>query len=335
MEILLGAAVLAVIVWAVVRNSRNQAPVRQPTSVDPSSESLLRADIDRSVQRDFGQSASAPDLRRVQGEPSAEHSPPAPAGAAETAWSPRTQQLEVAGEWYRAHDLRRLFERHAKVSESGTEIRLPATLVPDPTNPFDSLAVAVFVDDLHVGYLERPDAKKYHRAIANLPGKELVVTSRQWLRASGSDTWARVTLSLPQPEHLECPNPVEADCVHLPPGSTVQVTKEEDHMEHMVRLLDSYGSETVVSATLRSVSEQRSRSSIELVAVDIDGDQVGVLTPTQTANFMPLVKRAEDEGRTVVCRASLRGNTLKADVALHARKVHELDESELQDLFAR
>jgi predicted glycosyl hydrolase (DUF1957 family) len=122
--------------------------------------------------------------------------------------------------------------------------------------------------------------------------------------------------------------------VSLPPGSTIQVSKEEDYMEHLVSLLDRYGNETVVAASLRSVTEQRARSAVDLVAVDIDGQQVGVLTTTQTANFLPLVRRAEAEGRQIVCRASLRGNTLKADVALHARKAHELDENELQTLFA-
>lgn len=260
--------------------------------------------------------------------------PPTPAGRGLEAWSPRTQQLEVAGEWYRAENLRTLFERHAKVSESGTEIRLPAILVPDAANPHDDKAVAVFVDGLHVGYMERPDAKKYHLHISGLPGGELVVTSRQWLRASADDTWARVTLSLPLPEHLQCPNPFGPNCVSLPPGSTIQVTKEENHMEHLVSLLDRYGSDAVVAASLRSITEERPRSSVDLVAVDIDGQQVGVLSTTQTANFMPLVRRAEAEGRQIVCRASLRGNTLKADVALHARKAHELDETELQALFA-
>lgn len=297
-------------------------------------ESQLRAEIDQSVQRDFGRLSAAPELRRVERKASADHMPPTPAGRGKEAWSPRTQQLEVAGEWYRAENLRTLFARRAKVSESGTEIRLPAILVPDAANPHDDKAVAVFVDDLHVGYMERPDAKKYHQHISGLPGGELVVTSRQWLRASADDTWARVTLSLPLPEHLQCPNPFGPDCVSLPPGSTVQVTKEEDYMEHLVGLLDRYGSDTVVAASLRSVTEERPRSTVNLVAIDIDGQQVGVLSTTQTANFLPLVRRAEAEGRQIFCRASLRGNTLKADVALHARKAHELDEAELNELFA-
>jgi hypothetical protein len=346
MEILFGVALIVFFIWAGSRIARNRSePSQELRQAGRSSstsqgtrlgefESQLRVEIDRSVQRDYGRSTAAPELRRVERKASADHRPPIPAGRGKEAWSPRTQQLEVAGEWYRAENLRTLFARHAKVSESGTEIRLPAVLVPDSSNPYDDKAVAVFVDDLHVGYMERPDAKKYHEHISGLPAGELVVTSRQWLRASVDDTWARVTLSLPLPEHLQCPNPFEPDCVSLPPGSTIQVTKEANYMEHLVALLDRYGSDTVVAASLRSVTEERPRSTVNLVAVDVDGQQVGVLSTTQTANFLPLVQRAEAEGRQVFCRASLRGNTLKADVALHARKAHELDETELEDLFA-
>jgi threonine dehydratase len=35
----------------------------------------------------------------------------------------------------------------------------------------------------------------------------------------------------------------------------------------------------------------------------------------------------------LVCRASLRGNALAADVGLHARKAHELDDKDLETLF--
>ncbi|MDN4172602.1 hypothetical protein QWY28_06585 [Nocardioides sp. SOB77] len=332
MEIMIGVIFIAFLVWVVARHRRGSGTPQNP-SRSLGQQSQLRVDIDSSLRRDFGRSPTSPELRRVSGR-TADHVPHPPVGAGEAAWSPRTQQLEVAGEWYRADELRALFTRHSKVSDSGAELRLPATLVPDAANPHDPKAVAVFVDGLHVGYMERADAQKYHDAIGALPGGELVATSRQWLRASATDTWARVTLSLPLPEHLKCPNPLGADCISIPPGSTVQVTREVDHMAHLAGLLDQYGSDTVVAASLRAMTEQRPRSTIDVVAVDIDGRQVGVLSPTQTANFLPLVRRAEAEGRRISCRASLRGNTLKADVALHACKAHELDESELQSLFA-
>lgn len=331
METLLGIAVLVVIVWAVAR-ARRGASEREPAQ--NALDSPFRVEIETAVHRDYATAAPVGELRKVNRKPTKDHVPPSPSGWAVEAWSPRTQQVEVAGEWYRAESLRTLFSRHAKVSDSGAEIRLDAVLVPDPSNPFDRRAVAVFVDGLHVGYMERADATTYHDAIAGLPGGELQVLSRQWLRGTAKDTWARVTLSLPKPEHLCCPNPEEADSVVLSPGSTVQVTREKEHMEHLATLLSRFGSETVVAASLRSVIEQRPRSAVEVVAVDIDGQQVGILSPTQTANFLPLVRRAESEGRRLLCRASLRGNSLKADVALHARKAHELDDAELAQLFA-
>ena len=331
METLLGIAVLVVVVWLYARTRRGGSGRATARSGPASS---FRSEIDSAVIRDYAAADQRGELRKVARKAGTDHVPPAPSGRAVEAWSPRTQQYEVAGEWYRAESLRALFNRHAKVSDAGAEIRLEAVLVPDPSNPFDNRAVAVFVDGFHVGYMERSDAATYHSAIASLPGGELIVPSRQWLRGTAHDTWARVTLSLPRPGDLGCPNSLDENCVILAPGSTIQVTREDQHMEHLAALLSRFGSESVVAASLRAVVEQRPRSTIEVVAVDIDGHQVGVLSPTQTANFLPLVRRAESEGRSVICRASLRGNSLKADVALHARKVHELDDLELEKLFA-
>lgn len=343
METVLGIALVVIIIWLVARRrgkggsstSQRTGAGRSTSSAlrKPSGVSRVRAEIDSAVARDFGAGRRAGELRRVDRRPTEQHVPPSPTGLAVEAWSPRTQQLEVAGEWYRAVNLRALFTRHATLSESGEEIRRPAVLVPDPSNPYDNHAVAVFVDDLHVGYMERADARKYHRAIAGLPESELVAHSRQWVRATDHDTWARVTLSLPDPAELQCPNPATEAHVVLPPGSTVQVTREEEHMEHLGTLLKRYGTERVVAASLRGVTEQRPRSIVELVVVEIDGQPVGVLSPTQTANFLPLLRRAESAEVGVVCRASLRGNALKADVALHARKAQELDDRELETLF--
>jgi hypothetical protein len=326
--------VIVIGVVVMIARARVGSPEATTSETSRTPSTPLRDDIDVAVRRDYGRQSPTGSLHKVDRTPKKDHVPPRPARSDLRAWSPRTKQYEVAGEWYRAKDLRKLFERHSSLSESGNEIRIDAVLVPDPANPFDSNAVAVYVDGLHVGYMERGDARLYHRAIAAVPGGHVTVPSRQWLRAAGQDTWARVTLSLPPADQLTCPNPIGGKHVVLPPGSTAQVTREEEHMEHLGALLAQYGSEVVVAAVLRAVSEQRPRSSVELVAVDIDGRQVGVLSAAQTANFMPLVKRAEAEGRQLTCRASLRGNSLKADVALHACKAHELDDEQLEQLFS-
>lgn len=215
MEILLSVALVAVLIWVVARNLRPANPSssasEKASPVDV--ESQFRDEIDRSVQRDSSRSSAAPELRRVERKPSTDHMPATPAGCGKEAWSPRTQQLEVAGEWYR----------------------------------------------------------------------------RRWPCLSMA--------FLPLPEHVQCLNPFGPGCVSLPPGSTIQVTREENYMEHLVSLLDRY-SDAVVAASLRSVTEGRPRTRVDLVAVDIDGQRVGVLSATQTANFLPLVRRG---------RASFRG----------------------------
>lgn len=343
MEILFGVVLVVAVVWASVRWLLG-AEQEQPTAGQPAppqqAASLFDATaptqvgVSRSGEGNDGEASIEAELRDLKRRSTPVHTPPSPSGSPAGAWSPRTRQLEVAGEWYRIQNLRTLFRRHAELSEEGAEIHLPAVLVPDPENPKDPRAVAVFVDGLHVGYMERGDAKHYHRQIAKLPSGQLTVPSRQWLRETYDNTYARVTLSLPMHDQLLCPNPLDRDAVLLPAGSTVQVTREENHMEHLAAVLDRYGAENVVLATLRCVTEQRPRSTVDLVAVDIDREQVGVLTPTQSANFIPLVRRAEELGTDVACRASLRGNSLKSDVALHARKAHEYDETELTALFA-
>lgn len=156
-----------------------------------------------------------------------------------------------------------------------------------------------------------PSRWRAHRAVAT-------VAERHRVRHLGTSSAVPAETGGPQ-----LPNSLDESCVILAPGSTIQVTREDEHMEHLAALLSRFGSETVVAAALRAVIEQRPRSTTEVVAVDIDGRQVGVLSPTQTASFLPLVRRAESECRCVICRASLRGNSLKADVALHARKAHD------------
>lgn len=274
------------------------------------------------------------DLARIRPtHGSGEHTPPSPSEDLVDAWSSQSSWLEVAGEWYRADNLRELFRRHSRVSESGAEIRLPAVLVPDPGNPFDRNAVAVFVDNLHVGYMERADARRYHSALAGLVPSTLAVQSRHWVRGTQSDTWARVTIKLPEPAALSCPNVIPDGAVVLPAGGTVQVTREEEHLERVAELLQRYGSGIVVAATLCCVEEQRPRSVVEVVEVAIDGHRVGVLSATQTGNLAPLVKRAAELGRPLACRAAIRGNSLKADVSLHVVKGHELTDDELRILF--
>lgn len=261
---------------------------------------------------------------------SKEHVPPKPLPETIEAWSPRSTQFEVAGEFYRQSAIRNLFRDQNLTRDGGVELRESATLVPDPGNPFDRNAVAVYVAGLHVGYMERDDAKIYSRTLQELAsarGQHLTVSSRQWARHDTyrDDLFARVTLRLPEPDGILPANDVPESALVLPGGSTIQVTKEDEHMDAITPWLDSRGQEVSLAVTLHKIVDIRPRSAVDAVQVQISGAPVGILSPTSTANLMPLVTFAEERGKTAVCRATLKGNTLKADVTLHVAKAQDVD----------
>lgn len=90
--------------------------------------------------------------------------------------------MEVKGTFARTPNVRRLLSKHPGWrSEDGAERRdVPVTLVPDPGNPYDANAVAVFMDDHHVGYLPREHAAAYRPPLrrAQEHGNYLTTTGR-------------------------------------------------------------------------------------------------------------------------------------------------------------
>jgi hypothetical protein len=270
--------------------------------------------------------------RSKSARPSEEHAPPRPSSRLVEPWSPRGDWVEVAGEAYRGDAVRRLFTAHGLVSNQGAEINGTACLVCDPGNPHDENAVAVYVEGHHLGYLERPQAARYHQPLAALAGSDstLSVRSRTWARFEGSRAMARVSLYLPDPDGLApAVGAVPEAGVVLPTGPAVQVTRENEHLDVLSRHVRA-GATVAVAVTLAAVTEQRARSKAEIVEVQLEGDRVGVLSPTQTANFKPLVDFLVSRGRVPVARAILAGNQLKADLTLYASKAQEVEPAWLE-----
>jgi hypothetical protein len=242
----------------------------------------------------------------------------------------------VAGESYHRKEFTELFRRHGANTrqEGGAEMRLPATLVPDPGNPYGhGHAVAVFVDGLHVGYLAADESSDYFRVIQERTdaGAAVTVESRQWASGHGADLWASVNLFMPQPEGFRAPIGLpDSSYVVLPVGSAIQVTKEEEHLDVLGRYVGE--AERPIAVTLHMISEARPRSVVEAVEVRLNGERVGVLTPTNTANLKPLVEYANARGLMPVAKATLHGNRIKADVTLYVAKAHDVDQAWLDSL---
>lgn len=268
-------------------------------------------------------------------EPGPTHTAARPSGEPMPAWSARTHRTEVAGEFFRADAIRSLFQGINLRVDGGRELDLTAHLADDSHNPYDRNAVAVWTEGRHIGYLERADAVIWHATIAELAARRLhlVVPLRLWARdpGYGGQCYARAVLGMPGLDGLSPQNHLPADPhVILPVGSTIQVTGEEQHMDAIAAFVPTSGAH--VAATLHAIEEVRPRSVVETVEVRIDDERVGILTQTQSANILPLVRHVEARKLTPVCRAVVVGNSLKADVTLHVVKAQDVDEEWLDSL---
>lgn len=295
--------------------------------------------IVKAVRRSPSGPAPAETAPAVERAPSApresapEHRASSPTGVPVEAWGPVNGPLEVVGEAYRPEAFHRLFRGLPLRSPDGAELSLPAALVPDPTNPYDHSAVAVWVGGQHLGYMDRTTAKRWHRPLRALMdrGEHLVVPCRVWAADRGGRIAARVTVYLPAVDGLDPSNGLPAEPFEvLPVGPAMQVTGEDQHMD----VLTGYaaGTERPVAVTLHAIHEMRARSAFEAVEVRLDGERVGVLSKVQSENMLPLVKHVEARAKVAVARAVVRGNKLKADVVLFVAKAQDVEPSWIEAL---
>lgn len=108
MKTLLGFALLVAVIWLVARSRRGSSG---RVTREPLAASAFRADIETAVRCEHSPGFQNGELLKIASKSGKEHVPPSPCGGGVEAWSPRTQQFEVAGEWYRAEHLRTLFGR--------------------------------------------------------------------------------------------------------------------------------------------------------------------------------------------------------------------------------
>lgn len=262
-----------------------------------------------------------------------QHRPAAcpPPGRPVEPWG-RCGQLEVEGEFARPDAVKTLlghlgdFHKPDGAERSDVE----AVLLPDPENPFDPKAVAVYLENHHVGYLSRDDARRYAQALdaATREGLYFRTRGRLWGSSSGHSgrgVVARANVWLPQPELMLPENPLpDEPHVVLPGRHTVQVTKEDEHHDVLIKYV-SDGAGRPVAVELVVVEEQRARSRSTRVQVELDGERVGVLTPLQSDNLRPLVDHLAELGLRTFARAVVRGSSLKAEVVLNTIKAQDGD----------
>ncbi|KLO25544.1 hypothetical protein ABW16_22625 [Mycolicibacter heraklionensis] len=149
--------------------------------------------------------------------------------------------VEVAGEAYHAEAFAAIFCT-ADRPGGGVIIRT-ATLVPEPENPFDDTAVAVYIEGLRVGYVPRADEATKSRAIAaSIDDKNLEVLARVWSRNDNGAWVSRVTLSFSGETEPEWSYAVEQDDLYPDDDfRDVEVIGESNHRESFAEIFGRAG----------------------------------------------------------------------------------------------
>lgn len=210
-----------------------------------------------------------------------------------------------------------------------------AELVPEPDNPHDSNAVSVRVGGLIVGYLDREAARDYFTPLALFTRSGMVpeVNVRIWAvtrwstRRSRDELKSAIRLALPEPHRMLPKNepPPEPHYV-IPRGRRIQVTGEHDHLDVLRQHVSPGGADDVV-VTLHPIEAPRSRSTVAVIEVRLDGNRIGQLSPVTSESLRPLVTESESRGATAAAWAQITGSRLAAEVTLDVTKAELIPDS--------
>lgn len=203
-------------------------------------------------------------------------------------------------------------------------------------------AVGIFAHGYLIGHMGEADSARFSTLLQRLTAAGQLPTApiSVWWADFGAfspQKWVatghHLTLAAP---HLLVPmnQPPKGAHLMLPLGVTAQVTGEESYQDALRPWLRPEG-EGRVYATLHSIEVVRPRSTITLVEVRIEGLPVGTLSKTVSDQMLGLVDQLVGVGVSVACRATVRGNALAAEVAVHPRRPSTLSNQWLEGELRR
>lgn len=181
--------------------------------------------------------------------------------------------------------------------------------------------IGVFIDDRQIGWLAAAHEISHRQELEDLAAGGHSLRVKVSVRVgTGDRPSVRVRIWLPEVDQILPPGAqIEDPHVLLPPGSTVQVTGEEEHLDELVAMLGDEH-EVIKVAELYLFTRQTARTLKQIVGVRIDGRPVGELTSVSGAHFEAVLRACSERGLRALCRATISGNQLKTDVTLNVTK---------------
>ena len=239
---------------------------------------------------------------------------------AETSWC--NYQVEIEDQFKPA--LLSLLDEDREIPRGDVE------LIPEPFGQRGEWAISVRHTGRTIGYVSDAEAPSWagvvRRIIASgcVPTTHARISVGEYNGAGLEQLYTYVYITLGDPtDALPVNNPPASGYTLLPKSSFVQVTKEEQHYDALLKFVPPGGRGPLV-LTLHERPPATANGK-PLVEVRIDNECVGQLTPQTGLRYLPMIRRLAERRLLTVSRGDIVGSAVAAEVRINGLKANEVD----------
>ncbi|WP_026424404.1 hypothetical protein [Actinokineospora inagensis] len=191
--------------------------------------------------------------------------------------------------------------------------------------------IQVLVEGYAVGVLPADAALAYRVPLERVGGSGRCRVRLWWTREHPRFAGA-VTLDIAEPEFVLPVNTVDPRALRVPPGRPFQMTRERDHMDVLVPLMDRayLPGKALVVASLHLEERPGPRSTSVVVALRVDGAEIGELGRQTSGRFRPLVGPLAEAGLPCYADVVLVGNAFAVEGRVLLTPPEELPDEFIQ-----
>ncbi|MDO4899000.1 MAG: hypothetical protein Q3965_06775, partial [Rothia sp. (in: high G+C Gram-positive bacteria)] len=205
-----------------------------------------------------------------------------------------------------------------------------ARLVPEPDNPHQAHAIAVYVDDLKVGRLTEEDSAIYWNPVGRVvvsgyePMAQLQL--RAVLRRVDGETYIESSgsLSLSAPGSLFPLNQAPTQATLLPQGPSMKVLDEKDYSEYLHSILPPSGEGRLILSLENNQIKHPDGRVTDSVEVLHDRKVVGRLSTQISEQLAPIIRYAYDHGKLTSAWGTIRGNSFELSLTVQAARPSDI-----------
>lgn len=211
-------------------------------------------------------------------------------------------------------------------------------LVPEPDNPYQPYAIAVYVEDLKVGRMNPEDSQAYWNPICRVIASGYDAIARLQLtavlRGVTGDTYIESAglLSLSAPGSLFPLNEAPTQAALLPQGASMKVLDEKDYSEYLHGILPASGEGRVILSLENNQIKLADGRTVDSVDVLHDRKVVGRLSTQISEQLAPVIRHAYEHNKLTSAWGTIRGNAFELSLTVQAVRPSEITQEWYDEL---